>query len=139
MSVGELFQTGEANSAIALAHQSTGPRFLHAEGAAALLFTENETNNERLFHSSNRTPFVKDGINQYIVHGRQDAVNPKKTGTKASAHYPLTIGAGTSQVVRLRLNAEAPGTKGSKKVHSERTSTPWWTPAAGKRTSSLPR
>ena len=111
---GELFQTGEANSAIALAHQSTGSRFLHAEGAAALLFTENETNNERLFHSSNRTPFVKDGINQYIVHGRQDAVNPKQTGTKASAHYPLTIGAGTSQVVRLRLNAEAPGAKGSK-------------------------
>ena len=42
--------------------------------------------------SPNRTPYVKDGINDYVVHGRQDAVNPEKTGTKAAAHYPLTVG-----------------------------------------------
>ena len=85
-----------------------GERFFYSEGAAALLFTENETNSERLFGSPNRTPFVKDGINNYIVHGRQDAVNPKKTGTKASVHYPLTVGAGKSRTLRLRLNNVSP-------------------------------
>src|SRR5262249_2953131 len=52
----------------------------------------------------NRTPFVKDGIGAYAVHGRRDAVNPELTGTKASAHYPLTVGAGSSETLRLRLH-----------------------------------
>ncbi len=60
--------------------RSSGQRFFYAEGAAELLFTENETNTERLFGSPNRTPYVKDGINNYIVHGRQDAVNPAEEG-----------------------------------------------------------
>lgn len=89
---------------IAASHPDLGDRFLHAEGAATLLFTENETNNERLFHASNRTPYVKDGINNYIVHGQHSAVNPERTGTKASAHYPLIVGAGESRTLRLRLN-----------------------------------
>ena len=79
---------------IAASHPELGERFLYCEGAAALLFTENETNTERLFGTPNRTPYVKDGINSYIVHGRRDAVNPEQTGTKAAAHYPLTVGAG---------------------------------------------
>jgi hypothetical protein len=83
-------------------------RFLCCEGEASLLFTENETNTERLVDVSNRTPYVKDGINNYIVHGRRDGVNPEKTGTKAAAHYSLTVGAGESKVVRLRLSDEAP-------------------------------
>ena len=68
-----------------------------------MLFTENETNARRLFGVENRTPYVKDGINDYIVHGSKDAVNPEHTGTKAAAHYQLTIGAGETAVVRLRL------------------------------------
>ena len=89
---------GEAGGVIAASHPKLGQRFFFAEGAAELLFTENETNTERLFGSPNRTPYVKDGINNYIVHGRQDAVNPEKKGTKASAHYRLTVGAGESKV-----------------------------------------
>ncbi len=85
-----------------------GERFFYCEGAAALLFTENETNTERLSGFPNRTPFVKDGINNYIIHGRQDAVNPKKMGTKASIHYPLTVGAGESRTLRLRLSDVSP-------------------------------
>ena len=54
--------------------------------------------------STNRTPYVKDGINDYIVHGTSNAVNPERTGTKAAAHYKLTIGAGETVVVRLRLD-----------------------------------
>ena len=63
---------------------------------SALLFTENETNTQRLFGTPNPSPYVKDGINNFIVHGKQDAVNPEKQGTKVSAHYPLTLGAGES-------------------------------------------
>jgi hypothetical protein len=89
-----------------------GDRFFQAEGAAELLFTENETNTERLFQTPNRTPFVKDGIHRYIVEGKKDAVNPEKKGTKVAAHYPVTVGAGQSKTIRLRLSDRAPGTKG---------------------------
>ncbi len=93
---------------IAATHPELGQRFLSCDGAAALLFTENETNTERLFGAPNRTPYVKDGIDGYIVHGRRDAVNPGQKGTKASAHYPLTVGAGASRTIRLRLQDAAP-------------------------------
>jgi hypothetical protein len=92
-----------APGVIAASHPELGERVLACEGAAALLFTENETNTERLFHAPNPTPYVKDGINDYLVHGRRKAVNPAETGTKAAAHYPLTVGAGEFRVVRLRL------------------------------------
>ena len=69
-----------------------------------LLFTENETNNQRLFGTANASPYVKDGINDFVVLGNQDAVNPGKTGTKAAAHYHATIEAGATAVIRLRLN-----------------------------------
>jgi hypothetical protein len=99
---------GEAGGMIAASHPELGKRFFYAEGATAWLFTENETNTERLFGVPNRTPYVKDGINNYIVLGNQAAVNPEKKGTKASAHYPLTVGAGESRTLRLRLREVAP-------------------------------
>jgi len=68
-----------------------------------LLFTENETNCERIFHTPNPTPYVKDAFHRYIVEKRQDAVNPKLEGTKAAAHYHLDIPAGESVVLSLRL------------------------------------
>ena len=70
---------------------------VQGEGVVDLLFTENETNNQRLFNGTNAGPYVKDGINDCVVHGRQEAVNPDQVGTKASAHYRLTIAAGGSQ------------------------------------------
>jgi hypothetical protein len=88
---------------------SMGDRYLYCEDGAELLFTENETNAQRVFREKNRTPFVKDGINQYIVSGRRDAVNPEKTGTKVAAHYKLTVPAGRSKSVSLRLTPTAPG------------------------------
>jgi hypothetical protein len=98
-----------AAGVIGVSHPELGERFLSCEDAAALLFTENETNTERLFSSPNRTPYVKDGIDGYIVHGRQEAVNPGQTGTKAAAHYPLTVAAGESRIIRLRLSDVASG------------------------------
>ena len=104
---------GGAKSVIAASHPDLGERFLSCEGAAALLFTENETNTERLFRSPNRTPHVKDGINDCLVHGRREAVNPEHTGTKAAAHYPLTVEPGASRTVRVRLSDVAPGAHAS--------------------------
>ena len=68
-----------------------------------LLFTENETNLQRLFGVENHSPYVKDGINNYVVNGQHDAVNPNQVGTKAAAHYSLKIAAGETQTVQLRL------------------------------------
>jgi Glycosyl hydrolase family 63 C-terminal domain len=95
--------SGLLDPAIVLDHPTDGRRWLHCEGSPELLFTENETNAKRLFGVESRTPYVKDGINDYIVHGVKEAVNPEHSGTKASAHYPLTVGAGETVVVRLRL------------------------------------
>jgi hypothetical protein len=66
------------------------------------------TNTERLFGAPNASPFAKDGINDYVVGGRPDAVNPARTGTKAAAHYRLDVPAGGTRVVRLRLSDVAP-------------------------------
>ena len=93
----------------ALSHRDLGERFLYAQGASALLFTENETNAQRLFGAPNSTPYVKDGINNFIVHGQEEAVNPDQSGTKVSAHYSLTLGSGESRTVRLRLSDQPVG------------------------------
>ncbi|HTG62731.1 MAG TPA: glucosidase [Terriglobia bacterium] len=93
---------------VAASHGELGERFLYCEGDPRLLFTENETNNVRLFGVPNRTPYVKDGINNAIVHGRTEAVNPARTGTKVSADSEVTVGPGESKVIRLRLTPTAP-------------------------------
>jgi hypothetical protein len=62
-------------------------RFLYCDRVVRWLLTENETNNQRLFRTPNPSPYVKDGINNYLVNGQKDAVNPKKSGTKTAAHY----------------------------------------------------
>src|SRR5947207_1104043 len=95
-------------SIVKAVHPKLGERYLTCEGPVPLLFTENETNTERIFGVPNRTPYVKDGINNCIVHGQQDAVNPKNKGTKVSAHYRLTIKPGECRTVRLRLSQAAP-------------------------------
>ncbi|HTL57741.1 MAG TPA: hypothetical protein VL361_18790 [Candidatus Limnocylindrales bacterium] len=88
-----------------------GERYFYCDGKHALLFTENETNAKRLFKAENRTPFVKDGINNFVVQGQKDAVNPKQTGTKVAAHYHLTVPAGKTEMVRLRLTPVGPNGK----------------------------
>ncbi len=103
----------KSGGVIAISHPDLGERFCYAEGASALLFTENETNTQRLVGTPNSSPYVKDSINDFILHGRSDAVNPERKGTKVSAHYPLTVGARTSHTIRLRLTDQAP--KKSKK------------------------
>ncbi|WP_406128681.1 glucosidase [Streptomyces canus] len=89
------------DGAIRADHEELGPRWLYHRGET--LFTDNETNNERIFGSPNSTPYVKDGIDRYVVHGVREAVNPARTGTKAAVHHELTIPAGGSARIRLRL------------------------------------
>jgi hypothetical protein len=101
-------QEEHRNAATIACESSLGSRYLYCDGHPMLLFTENETNRERVFGEPNHTRFVKDGINNYLVHNNKDAVNPERIGTKASANYHLTIGAGESAIVRLRLTDAAP-------------------------------
>jgi hypothetical protein len=96
-------------AAIKLDHFYYGTRWLYCEGAPKLLFTENETNHQRLFDAENISPYVKDGIHDFIVHGVKTAINPNDQGTKASAHYDLgALPPGQSAVVRLRLSSASP-------------------------------
>jgi hypothetical protein len=96
------------DSVIAAAEAKLGERYLYCAGEASLLFTENETNTERIFGAPKGQPYVKDGINNYVVHGRQDAVNPAQTGTKVAAQYRVNVPAGQCETVRLRLATVAP-------------------------------
>ena len=93
---------------IALSHRDLGERFCYAEGTSVLLFTENDTNTQRLVGTPNPSPYVKDSINDFVVHGRKDAINPENKGTKVSANYALTLGAKQSHTIRLRLTDRAP-------------------------------
>ena len=96
------------STAIEVDHKAYGKRWLLCEGEPELLFTENETNAKKLFGSDNRAPYVKDGINDYVIHGNRDAVNPEKSGTKAAALYDLSIAPGGSVTVRLRFTDREP-------------------------------
>jgi hypothetical protein len=98
----------EGYEAIAASEPALGELYLYAEGDVPILFTENETNTQRIFGVPNRIPYVKDGINNFVVHGWQDAVNPEYTGTKAAAHHRLTIGPGGQHTIRLRLTDVKP-------------------------------
>ncbi|MFO0900060.1 MAG: glucosidase [Pirellulales bacterium] len=104
----ERLATAEGPQIIQANEAELGSRFLYVEGAAELLFTENETNTQRIFGVPNRNPYVKDSFHEYVVHGRTEAVNPERRGTKAAAHYVLTMPAGGQQTVRLRLSDRAP-------------------------------
>jgi hypothetical protein len=97
-----------ARPTIHAAHPMLGNYYLLCEGADQLLFTENETNNERIFGVPNTAPYVKDGINNYVIHQQTSAINPAQRGTKAAARYLLTLPAHTCAVVRLRLSNNGP-------------------------------
>ena len=95
---------------LALNHATLGQMFLEIgpdpQGKKPpVLFTENETNNARLFAAPNATPWVKDAFHEYVVHGRTEAVNAELTGTKAAPHYVLELQPGETQTIQLRLYA----------------------------------
>jgi hypothetical protein len=99
----DLRQTNTASNAAAMRANSEtyGYRWLYCDGSPELLFTENETNSQRLFGIENESKYFKDGINDRVVHGNRDAVNAKQKGTKAAAWYKLQIGPGQEKEIRL--------------------------------------
>jgi hypothetical protein len=109
----EQIESEAGTSAVAVAHPLLGKYTLFCEGEVPLLFAENETNHERLFPGQkNESQYVKDGINNFVVQGQRDAVNPDRKGTKVAAHYRTNLGAGETKVIRLRLSSGAPEQKG---------------------------
>jgi hypothetical protein len=70
-----------------------------------LIFTDNESNCQRLFGSPNFSKYVKDAFDDYVVHNRAEAVDPRGYGTKVAALYHFNIPAGEEVVVRLRLSS----------------------------------
>jgi len=99
-------------TAAAAVHPVLGEFVFYCDGDVPLLFTENETNHQRLFHTQNESAYVKDGINDCVVQRRPDAVNPARTGTKAGAHWTVSLGAGQARVIRLRLSRASADQKG---------------------------
>lgn len=87
-------------------HASLGKFRLEAPGASQLLFTENETNTQRLFGVTGDGPYVKDAFHGYVVEGRRESVNPRGEGTKAAAWYRLELDSGASGTIQLRLAAD---------------------------------
>ncbi|MEO1466690.1 MAG: glucosidase, partial [Cyanobacteria bacterium J06633_1] len=82
----------------------TGKRWLYCENADEVLYTDNETNDVRFGWAASNPGYVKDGINDYIVEGHTEAVNPQQVGTKAASYYKLNLAAGETKIVRLRLS-----------------------------------
>jgi len=95
-----------AEGTIIASHPQLGDRTMYCEGAPAIIFTENESNAGRLWGQPNPSPYVKDAFHNYVVSGKQEAVNPSRTGTKAAAHYHLEVPAGGSKVLWLRMSAK---------------------------------
>jgi hypothetical protein len=99
--------------AVQASEADLGDSWLYCDGSARLLFTDNETNAKRLFGGQNPTPYVKDGIHRFVLHGENSAVNPEQTGTKVSAHYHLVVPARSSETFRLRLTTTPPAGLGN--------------------------
>jgi hypothetical protein len=100
--------SGPDEACVELSDELYGRRFLYCQGAPQLLFTGNDTNAARLFPGgANDSAFLKDGINDYVVHGARSAVNRADTGTKCAARYGVTVAAGGEAVVQLRLTDAA--------------------------------
>ena len=97
-----------AHHTVSLTQEALPDYYLYCEGKPELLFTENESNAERLWGQPNASPFVKDGINERVVHNRAEAVNPARRGTKVSPLVALTVGPGETRTLRLRLTRAVP-------------------------------
>jgi hypothetical protein len=98
--------SASADKVISIFHKDLGQMWLHTEGDGKLLFCDNETNTHRLYNYDDGHKYYKDGINNYIVNGA-DSVNPRNMGTKAAVNFDLTVPAGKSVTLRLRLSEDA--------------------------------
>lgn len=117
----ELRSVDSSTSTIEIECPEYDNRWLYIDGDAKLLFTENETNNERLFGSPNKTPYVKETFNEYLIRSDHATVNPDLHGTKAAANYALTVPSGGQLEVRLRLSDKDFSRKDAKQQRKDRS------------------
>lgn len=103
----------DSSSVIQGEHKTLGRFSLACHGSPELLFTENETNTERIFNIREEGHFAKDAFHDYLIHGKKEVVNPRMRGTKAAANYKLTILAGESQQVELLLQLNSDSENGN--------------------------
>ena len=99
----------DGNPTIHAHHPSMGSYYLYADDLPTppeLIFTENETNNERIFGTGNASPYTKDAFHRYLIDGERGAINPEGSGTKAAALYHLSLTPGETKVLHLRLSHE---------------------------------
>jgi hypothetical protein len=108
------------DNALLAEHSALGKFRFESEGAPQWLFTENETNMERLFNFHSASPYVKDAFHAYLIEGRKDSVNPKEEGTKAAALYRLDLEPGASVTTHLRLVADPAGPLDPEQVFLQR-------------------
>ena len=94
----------EGDTTIKAQHHTLGTYYLYAQGDQKTLFTNNETNRERILGKPSRTPYTKDAFHRHLIKNQSDAVNPENQGTKAAVHYTETIPAGGSIRYVLRLS-----------------------------------
>ena len=99
----------DGQSGVVISHAELGAYQLQFEGPRELLFCDNETTARRLFGERDATGFFKDAFDDYVVHGRADAVNPARTGTKAAGLYTVDVAAGGRAVIRVRLRVGRTG------------------------------
>ncbi len=97
-----------SDATVALSEQTYGPRWLYCDGHPELIFTDNETNTERLYGYANGQRYTKDAFHRYVVHDERNAVNPQHSGTKAAAIYRVDLAAGATVTLRLRLTDREP-------------------------------
>ncbi|MBW4621045.1 MAG: glucosidase [Cyanosarcina radialis HA8281-LM2] len=95
-------KSGNGLSIIGAFHPILGKRWLYCQGETELLFTDNETNYQKLYGSVNGSNYVKDSINDRVVNGNKKAVNPEQIGTKAAAYYLINLDPGETKTVRVR-------------------------------------
>lgn len=112
-----------SSGAIRASEHEIGTYWLYADPGSTPLFTENETNNQRLFNAANASPFVKDAFHRYLINGEKGAVNPEHHGTKAAIHYKLTVPAGGERTVNLRLQMKKTATQSQLALGPEFTET----------------
>lgn len=91
---------------IYIGHHRIGDHYVYFEDDGEALFTNNETNRERVHNAENYHDYFKDGVNDYVVNGELFAVNPAKKGTKSAVHHKLSVPAGESRTVRFRLTTK---------------------------------
>lgn len=97
----------ETKWAVEATHPTLGTYRLYGRHPAVPMYTDNETNVQRLWGVPNATPYVKDAFHRYVVNGERDAINPEQHGTKFGADHVVTVDAGQTAAIGLVLSARA--------------------------------